>query len=135
VQVIQPDDPNHYMLGYNGTLKVGVLPVAWFSNGHVYFTQKMHKTLGTDPYCVHAIFQFSGTDGKRHRFREALLWVDGPEYWQAKGEREGGSGRRVREGGTGRERGREGRSGRVREGGTGRDWGREGLGEGGAAMP
>jgi hypothetical protein len=85
-QVIQPNHPNHYLLGYNGTLKVGVLPVAWFSNGHVYFTQKMHKTLGTDPYCVHAIFQFSGTPGKRHRFREALLWVDGPEYWQAKGE-------------------------------------------------
>lgn len=24
--------------------------------------------------------QFSGTEGKRHRMRESLLWIDPPEY-------------------------------------------------------
>jgi hypothetical protein len=84
-QVIQPDDPNHYFLGSQGNLKIGVLPVAWFSNGHTYFVQGLHKSLGTDPYCVHAIYQFGGTPGKRHRFREAMLWLDGSEYYNSKG--------------------------------------------------
>ncbi len=35
---------------------------------------------------AHATFQYSGTPGKRHRFREALLWDDPPEYFDhAKG--------------------------------------------------
>lgn len=34
------------------------------------------------PYVAHATFQYSGTPGKRHRFREALLWRDEPEYFR-----------------------------------------------------
>jgi hypothetical protein len=84
-QVLQPQDPNHYFLGFNGTLKVGVLPVAWFSNGHVYFVQRLHEKLGTNPYCAHAVYQYSGTPGKMHRFREAMLWREDPDYYTPQG--------------------------------------------------
>jgi hypothetical protein len=72
--------------GVNGTLRVGVLPVPLFANGHVYFVQRLPQALKVEPYAVHAVHQFSGTEGKRHRFREGMLWVDGPEYYTPKGE-------------------------------------------------
>jgi hypothetical protein len=65
--------------------QVGILPVAFFCSGHVYFTQKMHKTLGIQPYAVHATFQFSGTPGKRHRFRDAGLWLEEDSYFHPPG--------------------------------------------------
>lgn len=64
---------------------MGVLPIAFFCSGHVYFTQRMHRTLGIEPYAVHATFQFCGTPGKRHRFREAQLWLEGSEYYHPPG--------------------------------------------------
>lgn len=30
---------------------------------------------------VHTTFQYGGSSGKRHRLREATLWVDPPEYY------------------------------------------------------
>ena len=60
--------------GYRGKLKFGVLPVSTFCSGHTFFTQRMPFKLKLEPYVVHATFQFSGTPGKRFRFREALLW-------------------------------------------------------------
>ena len=60
--------------GYDGKKLFGILPVSTFCSGHTFFTQSMPFKLGLDPYVVHATFQFSGTPGKRHRFREALLW-------------------------------------------------------------
>jgi len=68
-------------LGYHGKLKVGILPVGMFCSGHTYFVQKMHLKHKLLPYVVHATFQFSGTEGKRHRMREAQLWVDPPHYY------------------------------------------------------
>ncbi|KIZ02110.1 hypothetical protein MNEG_5845 [Monoraphidium neglectum] len=84
-QVIQEDDPHHYFRGDNNSLTVGVLPVAFFCSGHVYFTQAMYRTLGIKPYAVHATFQFSGTPGKRHRFREAGLWLEDYTYYHHPG--------------------------------------------------
>eukprot|EP00878_Enallax_costatus_P007175 GHUV01007519.1.p1 GENE.GHUV01007519.1~~GHUV01007519.1.p1 ORF type:complete len:671 (+),score=160.19 GHUV01007519.1:272-2284(+) len=84
-QQIMPDDPKHYFKGDDGKLLMGVLPLAYFASGHVYFTQKMHETMGIQPYAVHATFQFSGTPGKRNRFREAGLWLERPEYIKPKG--------------------------------------------------
>lgn len=81
-----PGDPKHLFAGVNGTLRVGVLPVPLFANGHVYFVQRLPQALKVEPYAVHAVHQFSGTEGKRHRFREGMLWVDGPEYYTPKGE-------------------------------------------------
>jgi len=61
--------------GYDGTLAIGILPVALFASGHTYFVQRLHERMGLEVYCVHATYQFSGTDGKRHRMRERMLWV------------------------------------------------------------
>ncbi|KAF6261030.1 hypothetical protein COO60DRAFT_1503789, partial [Scenedesmus sp. NREL 46B-D3] len=36
------------------------------------------------PYAVHATFQFSGTPGKKNRFREAGLWYEQFEYFRPK---------------------------------------------------
>uniref|UniRef100_A0A383W3X9 Nucleotide-diphospho-sugar transferase domain-containing protein n=1 Tax=Tetradesmus obliquus TaxID=3088 RepID=A0A383W3X9_TETOB len=83
-QQILPDDPNHYFKGDDGKLVMGVLPLAYFASGHVYFTQRMHETLGIQPYAVHATFQFSGTPGKKNRFREAGLWLEQYEYYRPK---------------------------------------------------
>lgn len=65
---------------------MGILPVALFASGHTYFVQHMADKLGMKAYVVHATFQFSGTHGKRHRLREALLWdVDPPGYFNPPG--------------------------------------------------
>ena len=61
--------------GYDGTLRMGVLPVALFASGHTFFVQRLHERLGLPVIAVHATFQFSGTPGKRHRLRERLLWL------------------------------------------------------------
>lgn len=60
--------------GYDGRLKIGILPVSTFCSGHTFFVQRMADAMGLKPYVVHATFQFSGTPGKRHRMRESLLW-------------------------------------------------------------
>lgn len=61
--------------GYDGSLRVGILPVALFASGHTYFVQRLHEQMGLEPFAVHATFQYSGTPGKRHRMRERMLWL------------------------------------------------------------
>ncbi|KAJ7558802.1 hypothetical protein O6H91_04G056400 [Diphasiastrum complanatum] len=70
---------------YDGSLKLGVLPVSIFCSGHTFFVQAMYKQLKLAPYAVHTTFQFAGTDGKRHRLREAKLFHDKPEYYDLPG--------------------------------------------------
>ncbi len=60
--------------GFDGKLRMGILPVSTFCSGHTFFVQRMADVMGLQPYVVHATFQFSGTPGKRHRMRESLLW-------------------------------------------------------------
>lgn len=67
--------------GYNGKLRVGVLPCALFASGHTFFVQHKYAELDLEPYVAHATFQYSGTPGKRHRFREEMLFDDPPEYY------------------------------------------------------
>lgn len=43
--------------------------------------QRKYQELGLEPYVAHATFQYSGTPGKRERFREMLLFDDPPEYF------------------------------------------------------
>ncbi|URD78485.1 Nucleotide-diphospho-sugar transferase [Musa troglodytarum] len=71
--------------GYDGTLKLGLLPASIFCNGHTYFIQAMPQQLKLEPYAVHTTFQFSGSDGKRHRLREAMLFYDQPAYYDTPG--------------------------------------------------
>ena len=61
--------------GHDASIMMGILPVATFCSGHTFFVQQMAAALGLEPYVVHATFQFSGTPGKRHRMREALMWA------------------------------------------------------------
>ena len=54
---------------------MGLLPISTFANGHVYYSQGLSDMLNVTPYVIHNTFQFSGTPGKRHRYREKLLWL------------------------------------------------------------
>jgi len=78
-------DEDNVFAGYRGKLKIGILPVSTFASGHTYFVTRMYEKVKQDPYVIHATFQFSGTDGKRHRLREALVWSDPPEYYDPPG--------------------------------------------------
>ena len=71
-------------LGYNATIKIGILPVSTFCSGHTYFVQRMPQAMGFEPYSVHTTFQYSGAVGKTHRLREALMWDDEPSYLDPK---------------------------------------------------
>ncbi|GIL83523.1 hypothetical protein Vretimale_10343 [Volvox reticuliferus] len=75
------EPPKNLWLGYDGKLRVGVLPCALFASGHTFFVQHKYRELGLEPYVAHATFQYSGTPGKRHRFREEMLFDDPPEYY------------------------------------------------------
>jgi len=48
--------------------------------------QAMYQQLRLDPYAVHTTFQYGGTEGKRHRLREAMLFLDPPEYYNPPGD-------------------------------------------------
>mmetsp|Transcript_17364 Transcript_17364/g.37489 ORF Transcript_17364/g.37489 Transcript_17364/m.37489 type:complete len:686 (-) Transcript_17364:496-2553(-) len=83
--VVLKDDPKNLFLGYDGKVKMGILPVSVFCSGHTFFTQQLWKKLNLKPYAVHATFQFSGTPGKRNRMREFMLFEDPPSYYENKG--------------------------------------------------
>ncbi|GFR49885.1 hypothetical protein Agub_g11989 [Astrephomene gubernaculifera] len=68
-------------LGANGTLAVGVLPVAAFSGGHTFYVQRLYEVQRVKPYAVHCTFQYGANAGKRNRLREAMLFHDPPEYY------------------------------------------------------
>lgn len=61
----------------NGRVRLGVLPVALFANGHTFFVQAAHRRPGApQPVLVHNTFQFFGESGKRARFRAFGLWLN-----------------------------------------------------------
>ncbi|XP_043717764.1 arabinosyltransferase XEG113-like [Telopea speciosissima] len=76
---------NGLVYAYDGILKLGLLPASIFCSGHTYFVQAMHQQLRLEPYAVHTTFQYAGTEGKRHRLREAMVFYDQPEYFDASG--------------------------------------------------
>ncbi|XP_062215246.1 arabinosyltransferase XEG113-like isoform X2 [Phragmites australis] len=82
-QSVEGEDDLVY--SYDGKLKLGVLPASIFCNGHTYFVQGMHQQLHLKPYAVHTTFQYAGTEGKRHRLREAMLFVDQLSYYDSPG--------------------------------------------------
>jgi arabinosyltransferase len=45
----------------------------------------MYKQLWLEPYAVHTTFQYAGTEGKRHRLREAMQFFDPPSYYDTPG--------------------------------------------------
>lgn len=49
------------------------------------YVQAMYQQLRLEPYAVHTTFQFAGTEGKRHRLREGMVFYDPPEYYDVPG--------------------------------------------------
>ncbi|GJP56702.1 hypothetical protein CLOM_g15757 [Closterium sp. NIES-68] len=82
---VNPEGNDNVFWAFDGTLKLGILPVALFCSGHTYFVQHLYRKIGLEPYAMHATFQFAGTEGKRHRFREAMAFIDPPEYYDPPG--------------------------------------------------
>ncbi|MED6121700.1 hypothetical protein PIB30_032701 [Stylosanthes scabra] len=78
-------DDSGLVYAFDGNLKLGILPASIFCSGHTYFVQAMYQQLGLKPYAVHTTFQYGGTEGKRHRLREAMLFHDPPEYYNPPG--------------------------------------------------
>eukprot|EP00241_Pyramimonas_parkeae_P004033 CAMPEP_0114245480 /NCGR_PEP_ID=MMETSP0058-20121206/11919_1 /TAXON_ID=36894 /ORGANISM="Pyramimonas parkeae, CCMP726" /LENGTH=662 /DNA_ID=CAMNT_0001358537 /DNA_START=323 /DNA_END=2308 /DNA_ORIENTATION=- len=77
--------PRQTLMAWRGQIKLGILPLLFFQNGHTYFSQKLHERRNIVPYVVHATYQYGDGAvfpfGKRQRMREAGLWLmDGPEY-------------------------------------------------------
>ncbi|XP_009769854.1 arabinosyltransferase XEG113 [Nicotiana sylvestris] len=79
------DDDSGLVYAYDGNLKLGLLPASIFCSGHTYFVQAMFQHLRLQPYAVHTTFQYAGTEGKRHRLREAMVFYDPPEYYDPPG--------------------------------------------------
>ncbi|XP_057730119.1 arabinosyltransferase XEG113-like [Arachis stenosperma] len=78
-------DDSGLVYAFDGNLKLGILPASIFCSGHTYFVQAMYQQLRLKPYAVHTTFQYGGTEGKRHRLREAMLFHDPPEYYNPPG--------------------------------------------------
>ncbi|KAK7367134.1 hypothetical protein VNO80_09143 [Phaseolus coccineus] len=79
------DEDSGLVYAYDGNLKLGILPSSIFCSGHTYFVQAMYQQLKLEPYAVHTTFQYAGTEGKRHRLREAMFFHDPPEYYNPSG--------------------------------------------------
>lgn len=78
-------DESGLVYAYDGNLKLGLLPASIFCSGHTYFVQAMFQQFKLEPYAVHTTFQYAGTEGKRHRLREAMVFYDPPEYYNPPG--------------------------------------------------
>ena len=61
----------------------GILPARLFCGGHHYFVSRLPQRSGISPWSIHTTFQYGGAAGKRHRLREAMVWEDPPEYYNA----------------------------------------------------
>lgn len=79
------DEDSGLVYAYDGNLKLGILPASIFCSGHTYFVQAMFQQFRLEPYAVHTTFQYAGTEGKRHRLREAMVFYDPPEYYDSPG--------------------------------------------------
>jgi len=64
-------------------LLAGVLPVGLFASGHTFFVTRMAHQMRRQPFMVHTTFQYGGTEGKRHRLREGMMWEDDEAYYSA----------------------------------------------------
>ena len=123
--------PDGLFPAYDNSLLFGILPVDLFASGHTFFVQRLPERTGagvglfdsgggesgggggggdsspSGPFVVHATFQFSGDEGKRHRLRERYLWAvdggDGGDGDEGEGDGEKGGG------GLGRGRGKKNR--------------------------
>lgn len=66
---------------YKNAVIGGVMNLALFCGGHNYFVGQFAQRSGRLPYSIHTTYQYGGAAGKRHRLREAGVWIDPPEYY------------------------------------------------------
>ena len=59
----------------------GVLPLSLFCGGHNYFVSQFAQRQGWEAYSIHTTYQYAAAAGKRHRLREAKVWIDPPQYY------------------------------------------------------
>ncbi|XWS62279.1 hypothetical protein CRYUN_Cryun07bG0196600 [Craigia yunnanensis] len=74
------DDDSGLFYAFDGNLKLGILPETY-----VCYWRDMYEQLRLEPYALHTTFQYAGTEGKRHRLREAMVFYDPPEYYDGPG--------------------------------------------------
>ncbi|KAL2333990.1 hypothetical protein Fmac_015203 [Flemingia macrophylla] len=79
------DEESGLVFAFDGKLRLGIFPASIFCSGHTYFVQAMYQQLRLEPYAVHTTFQYGGTEGKRHRLREAMHFLDPPDYYNPPG--------------------------------------------------
>ncbi|CAA3032086.1 arabinosyltransferase XEG113 isoform X2, partial [Olea europaea subsp. europaea] len=77
------DEDSGLVYAYDGNLKLGLLPASIFCSGHTYFVQSMYQQLRLESYAIHTTLQYAGTGWKCHRLREAMVFYDPPEYYDA----------------------------------------------------
>ena len=76
--------------GGDGHIKLGVLPLNRYLNGHTFFVQHVHTLPNAEPpLSVHMTYQFAEgskfAHGKRQRLRQAGLWlVDDDSYFNGR---------------------------------------------------
>ena len=70
---------------YRNQVIGGVLPLSLFCGGHNYFVSQLAQRNGWKAYSIHTTYQYAAAAGKRHRLREAGVWMDPPEYYDPPG--------------------------------------------------
>jgi len=73
---------NEPVLPENKRVKVGLLPLALFANGHAFFVQRHDVRSRVAPLAVHATYTFdgAGAGAKQFRFRERGLWFEDQSF-------------------------------------------------------
>lgn len=72
---IVPGGSGRVLWAMNDRVRLGILPLQLFANGHTFFVQRTQLLPGiVAPYVVHNTFQFYSAAGKRARFAGAGLW-------------------------------------------------------------
>ena len=62
------------------------LPVTLTPSPSLTLTLTLTLTLSRwEPYSIHTTYQYAAAAGKRHRLREAAVWIDPPEYYDPPG--------------------------------------------------
>ena len=70
-----PGGAGRVLWAMNDRVRLGILPLQLFANGHTYFVQRTQLLPGiVAPYVVHNTFQFYSAAGKRARFAGSGLW-------------------------------------------------------------
>lgn len=69
---------------WGGRVRVGLLSMGHFMQGHTFFVQHLHEQWATQPVHVHVTYTQSGDFGKKLRLRSAGLWqAESAEYYSS----------------------------------------------------